>query len=103
MLRGRHRGLPVAIDRAVMLPIEFGDHFEQDEEVAEQEDDIVEPDTEMGQMPSGNVETIHEKQEHPRGDQESPDRHADTHESSHELQQRTNTRHTYEEAELGEH
>ncbi|TBU40177.1 cation transport protein-domain-containing protein [Dichomitus squalens] len=26
MLRGRHRGLPVAIDRAVMLPIEFGDH-----------------------------------------------------------------------------
>lgn len=23
MLRGRHRGLPVAIDRAVMLPFEF--------------------------------------------------------------------------------
>jgi hypothetical protein len=23
MLRGRHRGLPVAIDRAVMLPAEF--------------------------------------------------------------------------------
>jgi len=23
MLRGRHRGLPVAIDRAVMLPLEF--------------------------------------------------------------------------------
>lgn len=25
MLRGRHRGLPVAIDRAVMLPHEFRD------------------------------------------------------------------------------
>ena len=25
MLRGRHRGLPVAIDRAVMLPVEFRD------------------------------------------------------------------------------
>lgn len=23
MIRGRHRGLPVAIDRAVMLPLEF--------------------------------------------------------------------------------
>lgn len=29
MLRGRHRGLPVAIDRAVMLPAEFEqDHME---------------------------------------------------------------------------
>lgn len=25
MLRGRHRGLPVAIDRAIMLPVEFND------------------------------------------------------------------------------
>jgi hypothetical protein len=30
MLRGRHRGLPVAIDRAVMLPAEF-DKREQDD------------------------------------------------------------------------
>ena len=28
MLRGRHRGLPVAIDRAVMLPFEFRDEFD---------------------------------------------------------------------------
>jgi len=26
MLRGRHRGLPVAIDRAVLLPFEFRDN-----------------------------------------------------------------------------
>jgi len=29
MLRGRHRGLPVAIDRAVMLPFEFDSAFEK--------------------------------------------------------------------------
>jgi len=29
MIRGRHRGLPVAIDRAVMLPHEFTKHPEQ--------------------------------------------------------------------------
>ncbi|CED82456.1 -domain-containing protein [Phaffia rhodozyma] len=34
MIRGRHRGLPVAIDRAVMLPNEFA---EEDAEVAEEE------------------------------------------------------------------
>ena len=28
MLRGRHRGLPVAIDRAVMLPAEYKDSVE---------------------------------------------------------------------------
>ncbi|KAJ7647734.1 cation transport protein-domain-containing protein [Roridomyces roridus] len=33
MIRGRHRGLPVAIDRAVMLPMEFGQ--KGDEDVAE--------------------------------------------------------------------
>ena len=31
MLRGRHRGLPVAIDRAVMLPFEFQPATSQDE------------------------------------------------------------------------
>ncbi|GBE80755.1 Low-affinity potassium transport protein [Sparassis crispa] len=30
MLRGRHRGLPVAIDRAVMLPSEFQESLDQD-------------------------------------------------------------------------
>lgn len=29
MLRGRHRGLPVALDRAVMLPHEFQEHPDQ--------------------------------------------------------------------------
>ncbi|KAI0090704.1 cation transport protein-domain-containing protein [Irpex rosettiformis] len=32
MLRGRHRGLPVAIDRAVILPFEFRDHDEDPDE-----------------------------------------------------------------------
>lgn len=30
MLRGRHRGLPVAIDRAVMLPSEFEKEADED-------------------------------------------------------------------------
>lgn len=29
MLRGRHRGLPVAIDRAVMLPMEYHPDFQR--------------------------------------------------------------------------
>ncbi len=33
MLRGRHRGLPVAIDRAVLLPAEYG------KEIGRHEDD----------------------------------------------------------------
>ncbi|KAE9400631.1 hypothetical protein BT96DRAFT_965214 [Gymnopus androsaceus JB14] len=36
MLRGRHRGLPVAIDRAVMLPSEYQRHDEIDAETASQ-------------------------------------------------------------------
>ncbi len=28
MLRGRHRGLPIALDRAVLLPYEFIKHTE---------------------------------------------------------------------------
>jgi Trk-type K+ transport system membrane component len=31
MFRGRHRGLPVAIDRAVLLPNDALDDFEQEE------------------------------------------------------------------------
>lgn len=31
MIRGRHRGLPVAIDRAVMLPSEFQRSLDQDD------------------------------------------------------------------------
>lgn len=37
MLRGRHRGLPVAIDRAVVLPFEF-------RRPAEDDDDDVNPE-----------------------------------------------------------
>ncbi|KAF5393461.1 hypothetical protein D9757_000476 [Collybiopsis confluens] len=36
MLRGKHRGLPVAIDRAVMLPSEYRRHDERDAEEASQ-------------------------------------------------------------------
>lgn len=32
MLRGRHRGLPVAIDRAILLPFEFGAGGKKDDE-----------------------------------------------------------------------
>lgn len=32
MIRGRHRGLPVAIDRAVMLPMEFNRSVDVEEE-----------------------------------------------------------------------
>ena len=32
MLRGRHRGLPVAIDRAVLLPGEYSDHDDCDDD-----------------------------------------------------------------------
>ena len=35
MLRGRHRGLPVAIDRAVMLPFEFREESDSEEESEE--------------------------------------------------------------------
>jgi hypothetical protein len=36
MLRGRHRGLPVAIDRAVMLPAEFR---KDDQELTPEDED----------------------------------------------------------------
>jgi len=32
MLRGRHRGLPVAIDRAVLLPSEYNEYDDSDED-----------------------------------------------------------------------
>ena len=35
MLRGRHRGLPVAIDRAVILPFEFREHEPADATVTD--------------------------------------------------------------------
>jgi hypothetical protein len=38
MLRGRHRGLPVAIDRAVLLPSEYEEHDNSDNEGS---DDII--------------------------------------------------------------
>ena len=34
MIRGRHRGLPVAIDRAVLLPGEDGDERDDEDEVS---------------------------------------------------------------------
>jgi hypothetical protein len=37
MLRGRHRSLPVAIDRAIMLPSEFK---KEDDDTAEQNNDF---------------------------------------------------------------
>ena len=36
MIRGRHRGLPVAIDRAVMLPAEFTSGFNSTSEDMQQ-------------------------------------------------------------------
>jgi hypothetical protein len=36
MIRGRHRGLPVAIDRAVMLPAEFTEAFDSTNEDVQQ-------------------------------------------------------------------
>jgi Trk-type K+ transport system membrane component len=42
MIRGRHRGLPMAIDRAVLLPRDFqknlGEEFEEWEQEQEQEE-----------------------------------------------------------------
>jgi hypothetical protein len=35
MLRGRHRGLPVAIDRAVMLPAEFRREGAEEDDAAD--------------------------------------------------------------------
>jgi Trk-type K+ transport system membrane component len=31
MLRGRHRGLPVAIDKAILLPREFENELEEED------------------------------------------------------------------------
>jgi hypothetical protein len=31
MIRGRHRGLPVAIDKAVLLPSDAHDNFEEED------------------------------------------------------------------------
>ena len=46
MLRGRHRGLPVAIDRAVVMPFEFRNDSTNSMlgEVEERRDPVVEPD-----------------------------------------------------------
>ncbi|KAL8875701.1 MAG: hypothetical protein Q9198_005974, partial [Flavoplaca austrocitrina] len=44
MLRGRHRGLPVAIDRAILLP---GEHLA----AAEEEDALIREERSMTKMP----------------------------------------------------
>ncbi|EJU04228.1 hypothetical protein DACRYDRAFT_114599 [Dacryopinax primogenitus] len=62
MLRGRHRGLPLAIDRAVVLPWEFeqkkeDEQPEQDDPPAAQENEVPEPEEhELGQV-SGSSES----------------------------------------------
>ncbi|KAJ7125143.1 cation transport protein-domain-containing protein [Mycena epipterygia] len=43
MIRGRHRGLPVAIDRAVMLPMEFNRSADAEEDHAGEGDDLPVP------------------------------------------------------------
>ncbi|OCH90614.1 hypothetical protein OBBRIDRAFT_793172 [Obba rivulosa] len=85
MLRGRHRGLPVAIDRAVMLPLEF-----QEEEVAEQvEDEGAELDAEARPTSDGNSEPINEKSPPAGAEQkESPDWSGSDNEQPHEAQHR---------------
>ncbi|KAJ7496885.1 cation transport protein-domain-containing protein [Mycena latifolia] len=40
MIRGRHRGLPVAIDRAVMLPMEFNRNADAEPENVEEKSDV---------------------------------------------------------------
>lgn len=40
MLRGRHRGLPVAIDRAVLLPNEFGKDYLEEGRSRQEFDDL---------------------------------------------------------------
>lgn len=65
MLRGRHRGLPVAIDRAVMLPKEF----QQSQEVF---DDAPREDFDAGQTarnrssPSPYSDSLNEKRNRSR-------------------------------------
>lgn len=39
MLRGRHRGLPAAIDKAVMLPLDFDKEEEENDESEDEGDD----------------------------------------------------------------
>ena len=39
MLRGRHRGLPVAIDRAVLLPGEYNNHDDCDDDEIDDSND----------------------------------------------------------------
>jgi len=58
MLRGRHRGLPVAIDRAVMLPVEFKTDSEVDGSTTTDDDEDDEPD---GDHPNGNISPVREK------------------------------------------
>ncbi|KAK0226367.1 cation transport protein-domain-containing protein [Armillaria fumosa] len=64
MIRGRHRGLPVAIDRAVMFPMEFasGEGGEDDEEVDDAAVD--ENDDAIAEEKSVNGDTSDLRQRH---------------------------------------
>ncbi|KAH9944580.1 TrkH-domain-containing protein [Amylocystis lapponica] len=54
MLRGRHRGLPVAIDRAVMLPWEFQDLKQQEQQQQQQPSPAQQNDAASMRRPSVN-------------------------------------------------
>jgi len=56
MIRGRHRGLPVAIDRAVLLPAEF-----QRRDEYEYVDDTSQHQNQASDTPYANGDTTNEK------------------------------------------
>jgi len=66
MIRGRHRGLPVAIDRAVIFPPEFSkEHMDEAAEMAE------EPDRESEESEREAEETQREAKETRRDEMHS--------------------------------
>ena len=56
MLRGRHRGLPSAIDRAIVLPYDLGLDDEEASFGPRQEMQRVDPGAESGQKEKAQVE-----------------------------------------------
>ncbi|KAI0941630.1 hypothetical protein AcW1_003472 [Taiwanofungus camphoratus] len=61
MLRGRHRGLPVAIDRAVMLPFEFKESSHYQTSGAEEDNDFTRTETVNGSVRNGDAGDLKEK------------------------------------------
>jgi hypothetical protein len=58
MIRGRHRGLPVAIDRAVLLPFEFQQEPDEDDSDKSESGQTADPSTTVTVT---NTQTIHEE------------------------------------------